>query len=142
MLGLTRQERWVLAFLSLALVIGSLLNVQRRRDVEKQASDPEAEAFLKRFFELSTAAQAETVRDEAGKKTSPVPLLLDLNRASAKELEKLPRIGPALAQRIVEARQRRGGFKRVEDLLEVKGIGKKTLEAIRPYVCVGTAEKN
>jgi competence protein ComEA len=47
-------------------------------------------------------------------------------------------VGKTLAQRIVDFRKEHGPFKRVEDLLKVKGIGQKSLEKIRPYVKVGT----
>ena len=59
---------------------------------------------------------------------------LDLNRASAGELESLPGIGPALAQRILESRARDGPFLRAEDLLRVRGIGPATLEKIRHLI--------
>jgi competence protein ComEA len=65
------------------------------------------------------------------------PPRLDLTRATAAELERLPGVGPALARRIVEAREARGGFGRPEDLLEVRGIGPATLERLRPLVTVG-----
>jgi competence protein ComEA len=61
---------------------------------------------------------------------------IDLNRASAEELEQLPGIGPVLAARIVELRRQRGRFQSVEELLDVRGIGPKRLEQIRPYVVV------
>ncbi len=63
---------------------------------------------------------------------------LDLNRATAADLELLPRVGPALAARIVVARDARGGaFRSVEDLDDVPGIGEKTLARLRRYVIVG-----
>ncbi|MGH7260805.1 MAG: ComEA family DNA-binding protein [Nitrospiraceae bacterium] len=59
---------------------------------------------------------------------------LDLNRATVEELQTLPGIGPVLAQRVVERRTARGPFKTVEDLGDVKGIGAKRLEQLRPLV--------
>lgn len=62
--------------------------------------------------------------------------LLDLNAADATALEELPRIGPALAQRIVEWRTTNGRFTSVDDLLGVSGIGEKLLAGIRDRVRV------
>lgn len=67
------------------------------------------------------------------------PLRLDLNRATAAELSSLPGIGETLAGRVVEVRERRGGFRRVEDLRDVRGIGEKTVERVRGLVVVGGA---
>jgi competence protein ComEA len=69
---------------------------------------------------------------------APAPVLADgrvvLNLAGEAELVKLPGIGPKRAQRILEARARLGRFRRVEDLLRVKGIGRKALAKIAPLV--------
>lgn len=62
--------------------------------------------------------------------------LVDLNAADAAALETLPRIGPALAQRIIEWREANGRFTAVEDLLAVPGIGDKLLESLRDLVRV------
>lgn len=64
---------------------------------------------------------------------------LDLNRATAAELELLPRIGPALAKRIIDDRAARGPFRSVDDLARVRGIGGRTVEQLRPYVAVRAA---
>lgn len=64
------------------------------------------------------------------------PGRVDINRASAVELELVPGIGSVLAGRIVEFRDRYGPFAEVEDLLEVRGIGPKVLERLRDYVTV------
>lgn len=62
--------------------------------------------------------------------------LVNLNLASVTELEELPEVGPVTAAAIVAWRDEHGGFTSVEELLEVSGIGDKTLEMIRPHVTV------
>ena len=64
------------------------------------------------------------------------PAAVDLNRATARELEKLPGVGPVLAGRIVAHRQRYGPFRQPEELLAVRGIGPRLLERLRPHVRV------
>lgn len=61
---------------------------------------------------------------------------ININTARADELEELPRIGPAMAQRIVEYRQAYGPFQRIEDIQNVAGIGPATFEAIRDLITV------
>lgn len=61
---------------------------------------------------------------------------IHINSASAPELERLPGIGPVLAENIVEHRQKYGPFQRPEDLLEVEGIGPSKLEAIADLIVV------
>jgi competence protein ComEA len=62
---------------------------------------------------------------------APADDLIDLNTADQTALESLPRIGPALAERIIAWREENGRFQSVDDLLAVPGIGEKLLEAIR-----------
>ncbi|AYF99373.1 competence protein ComEA [Protaetiibacter intestinalis] len=59
---------------------------------------------------------------------------VDLNTADVAALDTLPRIGPAMAQRIIDWREANGPFSSVDDLLAVSGIGAKTVEALRPLV--------
>lgn len=56
---------------------------------------------------------------------------MDINRATAEELQKADGIGPALAQRILEMREARSGFRFLEELMDVSGIGEKRFEALR-----------
>jgi competence protein ComEA len=59
---------------------------------------------------------------------------LDINEASREELERLPGIGPALAARVVEHRERYGRFRRAEHLLMVRGISERRFRQLRPYL--------
>lgn len=61
---------------------------------------------------------------------------LDLNRAGVEALETLPYVGPARAREIVKLRRERRGFRSVDELIEVSGIGPYVLEALRPHLCV------
>ena len=62
---------------------------------------------------------------------------VDVNRATAPELESLPGVGPSLAQRILDYRKEHGPFQRIEDLMNVQGIGEKNFLRIREHVTVG-----
>ena len=64
------------------------------------------------------------------------PGAININTASQTELETLPRIGPAIALRIIEYRSTYGPFARIEDIKNVKGIGDATFEAIKDYITV------
>ncbi|HCC34469.1 MAG TPA: hypothetical protein DEQ02_02060 [Ruminococcaceae bacterium] len=64
-------------------------------------------------------------------------LYININSATAEELTALPSIGGIIAQRIVDYRETYGSFLTVDDLLEVNGIGERTLEKLRPYVYAG-----
>lgn len=59
---------------------------------------------------------------------------VNVNTADAAQLALLPRVGPSIAQRIVEYRKQNGPFKKPEDLMLVRGIGDKTYELLKPYV--------
>lgn len=63
--------------------------------------------------------------------------LLNINTATAEELETLPGIGEVLAKRIVDYRESCGAFLAVEELCSVEGIGEKRLEALKEYITVG-----
>lgn len=82
------------------------------------------------------AAAAGRVEVNVVQPMRPRSGLLDLNSATENDLKNLPGIGPALAQRIVQHRQKNGRFKQVADLIEVPGIGGKKLEAISSFITV------
>jgi len=61
---------------------------------------------------------------------------VNINTANAAELIGLPRIGPAMAERIIEYRKKNGPFQSIQDLQKVKGIGQKTFDAIENYISI------
>jgi competence protein ComEA len=61
---------------------------------------------------------------------------IDLNRATAEDLQQLPGVGPAMAERILQYRKENQGFTSIDDLDNVRGIGPKKLEKIKPFVIV------
>jgi competence protein ComEA len=88
---------------------------------------------------VSAAASLEA-RQASGTQSAPppaaAPAIVNLNTATAAELEKLPGVGPATAARIVEYRQKNGAFKKAEELMNVRGIGEKTFLTLKPLVTV------
>ncbi len=66
--------------------------------------------------------------------------LIDLNTATSMELETLPGVGPRTAERIIEYRREHDGFERIEDLMDVRGIGERTFLRLKPLVTVAASE--
>jgi competence protein ComEA len=88
---------------------------------------------------LSFGAGAASAQ-ESGKAAAPTSTqMVNLNSATVPQLEALPGIGRSTAEKIVEYRQKSGGFKKVEDLMNVQGIGEKSFLKLKPLVTVGTA---
>lgn len=72
-------------------------------------------------------------------KKKPPAKPVNINTASSAELQQVPGIGPVTAEKIIQMRKSYGQFKSVDDLLAIKGIGKKRLEKMRKYLTVGKA---
>lgn len=66
---------------------------------------------------------------------------ININTAGSEELQQLPRIGPTVAQRIIDYREKNGKFSRIEDLMKVRGIGEKTFEGLKDLITVGSESK-
>jgi competence protein ComEA len=81
----------------------------------------------------ATATAPETT---SGSEGAELPAVVNVNTATAEELDTLPGVGPVTADAIIQWRSDNGGFASVEDLLDVSGIGDATLEELRPYVTV------
>lgn len=63
---------------------------------------------------------------------------VNINTASLAELQKLPRVGPQIAQRILDYRKENGNFKKIEDVLKVRGIGEKVFGQLKDLITVGS----
>lgn len=104
------------------------------------AEEPEVEQLPIAPFappEVHKVEPVVTVTEPQKLSEQKAPLKLNINKASAQELEKLPGVGKVLAERIVEYRVLNGPFTSPADLLKVKGLGKATLERILPYIDFG-----
>jgi competence protein ComEA len=86
--------------------------------------------------ELSDGEQVivSSVNDQSEALGSNTGGLISINRAGSKQLEELPGIGPALSSRIIAWREANGGFKSIEDLLKVSGIGENLLSGLKDSV--------
>ncbi|HEY0672227.1 MAG TPA: helix-hairpin-helix domain-containing protein [Longimicrobiales bacterium] len=137
---MTAEERKALSFVAILLGLSVVARAVNRPEplVVAGASAVDIGARLQ-------ANQQVRARSEAGKRAearprpdpperAAAPPIVDLNRATATELDALPGIGPAVAQRIVEYREARGGFTAIEQLDSVKGIGPALLARIQPRV--------
>ncbi len=89
------------------------------------------------LLEAGIGGQERTTPSPSTKQAKSSELVLDVNQATAEDFTKLPGIGPELARRIVAFRAKHGPFRRVEDLLAIRGIGHKKWRAIRPFLKVG-----
>ena len=74
------------------------------------------------------------------KPASSLPGPINLNSATAADLEKLPGVGAAMAARILEYRQKSGGFKKIEELMNIQGIGERNFLRLKPLVTVTPAK--
>jgi competence protein ComEA len=92
---------------------------------------------------LALAVAVGSARAQEPRTTPPAAQsaqALNLNTATAAQLEALPGIGKATADRIVEYRQKSGGFKKIEDLMNVRGIGEKSFLKLKPLITVAPAK--
>lgn len=93
-----------------------------------------------RSYQKTTAEQSGVSHAASHANVAALRHVVDLNRATAQELESLPGIGAVLAERVIAYRKSVGRFRTVEDLREVAGIGPKKFDRLKPLVTVAAAE--
>lgn len=81
-------------------------------------------------------AEPETAFPDAAESTSQKAKIVNINTATADELETLPGIGQVLATRIIEYREQNGGFENEYEITQVRGIGEKIFSQIKEYISV------
>jgi len=121
-LGFTVFERRAILFLCLLVITASVLRYRSNRRLE---------------LHLTTLTPVDALNDPYGDFDKHLNLLVDVNNADRAELERLPGIGPVKAARIIAMRDSLRGFDKLEQLDWVEGIGKKTIERLRPYIVIG-----
>ncbi|HEX4348508.1 MAG TPA: helix-hairpin-helix domain-containing protein [Vicinamibacterales bacterium] len=103
-----------------ALAVVLLVSTGLLADLHAQASKPKGD--------LSAVAAAPA--------TKPA-MMVNINTATAAQLEALPGVGAKTAARIIDYRQKKGTFKKVEELMNVQGIGEKSFLKLKPQVTIG-----
>ena len=86
----------------------------------------------------ATALNAQT-KTPAPKPAATAAAPVNLNTATAEQLATIPGVGPRMAERIIDYRQKNGGFKKIEDLMNVSGVGEKSFLKMKPLITVTAA---
>jgi comEA protein len=123
---MNRKEMIVLFFLCFTFLIGIGVKFIRRHKEQRNLQA----ITIKKIINDTLV----TTIDEEEVDSIDVTTLININKASNKELEALSGIGPALAQRIIEYRQKYGGFKTKDEIKRVSGIGPKKFAAIEDKI--------
>lgn len=144
--GITPGEARALLFVSGLLVAGAgarvVLDTIDASRPAVQWLEPDPALALLRSSDAGSVVVPDSARQSAPHDTTAAKApgvavahpAVDINNSSSERLQQLPGVGPALASRIIEYRERYGGFETVEELTSVRGIGLKTLDRLRGLV--------
>ena len=148
---LTQQERWIAGFLVGALLLGAGIRLSRellfppKQLTSSQISDKSDSLYLEKVMKVDSLVRAGSyAHEEASPDLQDMlearsTFRVNINTADQQTLEQLPRIGPALAKRIIAHRSQNGYFTSIQDLQEVRGIGPATITKLQPYIILEKA---
>ena len=136
---LAPQERLALGVVALLLALGTVVQSFRPGSSPATWDGSPAQAIAQTDLEVRT--EAEIAREVRRNTPLADGERLDPNTASADELERLPQVGPALAERIVAWRTEHRSFRTLADLDSVAGVGPATLERLAPHLLLSAAPK-
>lgn len=167
-LKITPRERKAVVGLMLVLMALGVLNLAltpsvpfeqgHYRELEEQFRARTAllrsqeQELMKRYYPSKESAplmvaSPDTVTVDSTRETVPVKQvqkdekqLINVNKATLEMLDTLPGIGPVYARRIIEYREKFGGFKTIQELIKIKGIGEKRLDKLKPFVKLKDSE--
>jgi len=88
----------------------------------------------------AASAQSKSTPKAATAATATAAAPVNLNTATAEQLATIPGVGPKMAERIIDYRQKNGGFKKVEDLMNVSGVGEKSFLKMKPLITVAATK--
>lgn len=135
----TQSERKALLFFASVALLGAGWRMVRASG----APEPRAEerAALEAQIAAVDSVRSGRHRQSGGASSSKAATIIDVDQATAAQLEALPRVGPVLAKRIVEDRTAHGAFGSLEALQRVKGIGPAMAKALAPRVTFSTSRR-
>jgi comEA protein len=145
MIGFTKQEKRFIVFLLFSFLLGFGVNYARKSQFAASHEDWQAEhdrimgVFQERSSQVEENKNDFPVQPNRPKEERRRALTgkININTAGPDDLQTLPRVGPATAQKIIEYRERKGPFRSIEEIKNVKGIGQKTFEKIKANITVG-----
>ena len=153
MIVLSKSERRALLLVSLILALSAFIQWIGPHQFSTRQFDYTLQDSLFKVLSADTLPETPEISTEqhqspAGKNKKRKkkkgddlkPHSIDVNRADSETLKRLPRIGPKTAKAIIDYRTEHGPFKSIEELDNVKGIGPKTIEKLRPFIFISLTD--
>ena len=142
----TKQERIVIIFLLCGILIGAGVKLYNSKFIantdsfqgEKETLN-EIEIRIKEkanLIDSTLAADNLLLAKSKLSSTANLNLIININTANVEELTNLPKVGPVLAERIVEYRNTNGQFKKIAEIKKVKGIGEKKFASMKQHIII------